>query len=110
MIRTFDEYQELATRTAGKFDQSKDAFSDYGLGISGEAGEVANKLKKVFYHGHDLDHDEIALELGDCLWYLSMLATLLGLPLHVIAEMNIEKLKKRYPDGFSSDASINRKE
>lgn len=79
------------------------------LGITGEAGEVADLIKKHVFHGHDLNRDEIVKELGDVCWYVALLATSIGVGLDEILERNIEKLKRRYPEGFSSAASINRK-
>jgi NTP pyrophosphatase (non-canonical NTP hydrolase) len=72
-------------------------------------GELANKAKKVMWHGHAFDETEFVDELGDCLWYFSEIATTLGLDLSDIAEFNIDKLKSRYPEGFSEEASVNRK-
>ncbi|WGF40274.1 MULTISPECIES: nucleoside triphosphate pyrophosphohydrolase family protein [Lysinibacillus] len=102
-----NEYQLLATRTAAKHDNE---LVNYGLGIAGEAGEVADLIKKAMFHGHVIDHVEVKKELGDVMWYLANIARLAGLSLDEIAEANIEKLKKRYPDGFSTEASINRAE
>lgn len=79
------------------------------LGITGEAGEVADLIKKHVFHGHDLDRGEIVKELGDVCWYVALLATSIGVGLDEILDRNIEKLKRRYPEGFSSEASINRK-
>ncbi|MBT4003241.1 MAG: nucleotide pyrophosphohydrolase, partial [Chloroflexi bacterium] len=59
-------------------------------------------------HGHDIKNEEIAEELGDVLWYLAEAATSCGLDLSEIAQNNVEKLKSRYPDGFSQERSINR--
>lgn len=79
-------------------------------GLTGEAGEVADLIKKHFGHGHVLDHDKLKKELGDVMWYLSQLAEQFDLNMEDIAEANITKLKARYPNGFSEEASINRKE
>ncbi|MCS1393998.1 nucleoside triphosphate pyrophosphohydrolase family protein [Lysinibacillus boronitolerans] len=102
-----NEYQLLATRTAAQHDNE---LVNYGLGIAGEAGEVADLIKKAMFHGHVIDQVEVKKELGDVMWYLANIARLAGLSLDEIAEANIEKLKKRYPDGFSTEASINRAE
>lgn len=80
------------------------------LGLNGEAGEIADHVKKAVFHGHTLDHVALAKELGDILWYVAQAATASGFGLDEIAAMNIEKLRKRYPEGFSSEASINRAE
>lgn len=102
---SFSEYQKKALRTAGNID-----YAILGLGIAGESGEVADYLKKVLGHGHPLDKDIMAKELGDILWYIAVLCERVGVPLEEIANRNIEKLKVRYPEGFSSERSINREE
>jgi len=109
----FNTYQDLALRTA-----SAESLADTGtmlntaaLGLSGESGEIADHIKKIMFHGHPLDdatRDKIAKELGDILWYCAMGARGIGLSLGDIATMNVEKLKKRYPEGFSSENSLNR--
>ena len=81
------------------------------IGICGEAGEVSELVKKYAYHGHAIDKDHLARELGDVLWYASYMADLFGYSLGEIMEMNQEKLAKRYPDGkFDEERSRNRKE
>lgn len=109
----FNEYQQLAERTANMDHTNGMTIRDYrltnfGLGISGEAGEVTDHIKKIVFHGHKLDKDNIKKELGDVLWYVATLATTVGLDLEEIAVANIEKLMKRYPDGFSQEKSVNR--
>lgn len=99
----FHEYQALAARTSTANNVAISA-----LGLAGEAGEVVDLLKKHLGHGHDLDKMKLAKELGDVLWYVSDLARQFDLSLDDIAVGNIEKLKKRYPDGFSQAASRNR--
>jgi len=101
----FNEYQKYAARTANRHDGE---LLNYGLGLCGEAGEVAELIKKSQFHGHNISKDEIKSELGDVIWYLANIARLAGLTLDEVAEYNIEKLKKRYPDGFSEEASRNR--
>jgi NTP pyrophosphatase (non-canonical NTP hydrolase) len=103
-----NEYQELASRTGNIEDSKTRVLCNYALGLNGEAGEVADILKKHIFHGHPLDREEFAKELGDCLWYVSQLARLAGYTLEEIAVMNIEKLKKRYPNGFKTSDSIHR--
>ena len=81
------------------------------IGMCGEAGEVSELIKKYAYHGHAIDKDHLARELGDVLWYVSYMANLFGYSLGEIMEMNQEKLAKRYPDGkFDEERSRNRKE
>lgn len=112
-MRDFDEYQELALRTASpeSLVNSATTLNAAALGLNGEAGEIADHVKKVMYHGHPLDEatrDKIAKEIGDILWYCALGAKAIGMPLAEIATMNVDKLKKRYPEGFSSERSLNR--
>jgi NTP pyrophosphatase (non-canonical NTP hydrolase) len=103
----FNEYQQLAARTA---KEDREEMLNYGLGISGEAGEVSDMIKKVRFQGHSYSKEEVCKELGDVLWYVSQIARLTALPLEYVAEQNILKLKKRYPNGFSEERSVNRDE
>lgn len=107
---TLDEYQALAGRTAGAQMGRQLRLTISGLGVAGEAGEVADIIKKHVGHNHPLDEDKLKNELGDVLWYVADLARTLGITLSSVAEMNVAKLKKRYPDGFTSERSINRTE
>lgn len=106
-----NEYQILAGRTDHGNEISQDeALKCWALGLTGEAGEVADIIKKHFYHGRPMDKDKLKKELGDVLWYLSMCARDLGFTLEEVAEANIEKLRKRYPNGFSHEDSRARKD
>ncbi len=112
-MSSFDEYQHLALRTASAESLVDDAtmLNAAALGLNGEAGEIADHVKKVMFHGHPLDdatRDKIAKEIGDILWYCAMAARGIGLGLSEVATMNVEKLKKRYPEGFSSERSLHR--
>ena len=106
----FNEYQQLAERTARKAnDTPEKRFINFSFGLTGETGEVIDCIKKHLFHGHPLDQEKLKIELGDVLWYIATLATTAGLTLHEIAVTNIEKLKVRYPEGFSEERSIYRK-
>jgi NTP pyrophosphatase (non-canonical NTP hydrolase) len=107
-IEDIDAYGGLAMRTAGKFVNTEEQLKCAALGLAGEAGELANKIKKTFYHEHPLDTDDLVLELGDCLWYIALAAAALDVPLSEIAERNILKLARRYPEGFSPERSLHR--
>ena len=87
----FDEYQKFARSTAIYPDECKVVYP--ALGLCGEAGEVAEKVKKNIRDGKSLDG--VALELGDVLWYISALADDLGVTLEEVAKANIEKLQSR---------------
>jgi NTP pyrophosphatase (non-canonical NTP hydrolase) len=104
----FNEYQEATNRTSPAFDDEIGCMVNFAMGLSGESGEITDYVKKVVFQGHPLKKEKIAEELGDLLWYVARMASLLGYDLSEIAQMNIEKLKKRYPDGFSVEASVNR--
>lgn len=107
---TFNEYQQISTRTASQEQTYIEKLANYAMGLAGEGGEVCDYVKKVIFHKHPLDVDVIKKEIGDILWYASQLAETVGLTLGEIAIANIEKLKKRYPNGFSVENSLNRKE
>lgn len=109
-VEGLDEYQRLALRTAGAHPTTEDALKCWALGIAGEAGEVADLVKKALYHGHGVDRAKIGRELGDELWYVAVAANALGFTLAEIAQMNVDKLRERYPDGFSQDRSRQRKD
>ncbi len=104
------DYQQLAARTLGRGRTHEQQLANAALGLTGEAGETAELIKKHLFHDTPLDRDEMTKELGDCLWYIAAFATVLEIPLEEIAEKNIEKLKKRYPEGFDSERSRNREE
>jgi NTP pyrophosphatase (non-canonical NTP hydrolase) len=107
---TLDEYQELAARTLGRDRTHDQQLANAALGLTGEAGEVAEVIKKHLFHATPLDQDALAKELGDCLWYIGAFATVLGLSMDDIAQRNIDKLRKRYPEGFDTERSRNRTE
>ena len=101
-------YQEKSKRTMNAALETKDQLNNYVFGLVGEVGEVVDLLKKFFFHGHEVDSGRLKSELGDILWYVSAVASLFNLDLQEIAQGNIEKLEKRYPEGFSSEASKGR--
>lgn len=103
---TLNEYQALAQRTSNT--NGGNQLLNGVLGLNGEAGEVADIVKKTIFQGHKLDAEHLVEEAGDCLWYVAEIATALGVTLDAVAEMNIQKLKKRYPDGFEVERSVNR--
>lgn len=80
------------------------------MGLNGEAGECQEIVKKAMFHGHSLDMEALLLEAGDVLWYLTELCNELGISVDTIAKLNLQKLKNRYPDGFTHEANRKRKE
>ena len=103
-----NEYQGLAMRTSNRELSKEDHLLNGALGLVGESGEIADLIKKVRMQGHPMDIEHIAKELGDVLWYVAETATAIGCDLETIMKMNIEKLKKRYPDGFDTKRSQHR--
>lgn len=106
---TPNEYQKLALRTMNKDIPEDDVILNAALGLCGEAGEFADSIKKMRYQGHTLDHEHLKKELGDICWYIALGAKALGTDLETIMQMNIDKLRARYPDGFTSEQSMERK-
>lgn len=105
-----NDYQREANRTGGFFVTKEDWLLCDLLGVTGEAGELANEVKKILYHKHEMDKERLILELGDILWYVADLCTVFDTTLEDVAALNIEKLRKRYPNGFTTQESINRKD
>ena len=104
---TINEYQRLAQRTASTNVPSSKIENSI-LGLCGETGEIADVYKKYLYQGHELDREHMAEELGDVCWYVAELATGLGVTLDEVMGRNIEKLRKRYPEGFDAERSMHR--
>ena len=102
----FQEYQELARRTANPLKDEKLELCNWGLGLAGEAGEVVELIKKNAFHGKPLSIQDLTKELGDVLWYVSNVAAAVGIDLQEVAEKNIEKLAARYPQGFKEGGGI----
>lgn len=103
---TINEYQELAMRTLNTKLTKKDVLINSVMGLCGESGEAIDIVKKWFAHGHELNREALIKELGDIAWYLAEAATALDISLDEILQINIDKLKKRYPDGFDTKKSI----
>lgn len=102
------EYQRLAMRTLNPSLSTTEVLSNAVMGLCGESGEAIDLVKKHLFQGHELDREAMATELGDIAWYLAEAATALELDLDDILEANIAKLRRRYPEGFSAERSINR--
>lgn len=109
LILLADEYQDEVRRTASADLPYSTMQCMLALGVAGEAGEVADMIKKHVGHGHGLDRDKLIKELGDVLWYVTALADLHSVSLSQVMLANARKLRVRYPNGFSPEASQNRK-
>ena len=104
-----NEYQQLAQRTAST-KRWIDKVGNGCMGLNGEAGECIDLLKKHLFQDHKLDKEHMIEDLGDVLWYCAELACGLGVTLEEVAQRNIDKLKRRYPEGFDAERSRNREE
>ncbi|MBQ3016487.1 MAG: nucleoside triphosphate pyrophosphohydrolase family protein [Clostridia bacterium] len=107
---TINEYQKLAMTTLNPNLDEKDILINGVMGLCGESGEVIDIVKKWLAQGHELDRDKIIKELGDVAWYIAEIAHVLGVSLEEVLTKNIDKLKARYPEGFSTRNSLNRKD
>ena len=105
---TINEYQKLAMTTLNPNLDKKDILINGVMGLCGESGEVIDIVKKHLAQGHELDKEKIIKELGDVAWYMAEITTVLDVELEDVLVQNIEKLKKRYPEGFSTEKSVNR--
>lgn len=102
-----NEYQKLCMRTANGLE-SNELIANGAMGLCGEAGEVIDLIKKWAFQGHRLRKQDIEEELGDVLWYAAILCEGIGATMEEVMQKNIEKLKRRYPDGFEVERSVNR--
>ena len=107
---TLNEYQALAQRTARHDLPTKCHLSNGVLGLAGETGEVCDLVKKHFYQDGREIRDDLIDELGDVLWYIAETASAIGVQMDDIAQHNVDKLKRRYPEGFDADRSLHREE
>ena len=103
-----NDYQRLAMTTLNPALDKKDVLINSVMGLCGESGEAIDIVKKWLAQGHELDRAHLAKELGDVAWYLAEAATALDIPLEEILRANLDKLKARYPEGFSARNSIER--
>ena len=105
---TINEFQKLAMTTLNKELSNEQALLNGCMGLCGESGEVIDLLKKHLSQGHDLNKEKMIEEIGDVAWYIAEIAYALNVDLETVLTKNIEKLKKRYPEGFSVEKSLNR--
>ena len=124
-IMTGTEYQIKAMRTNDRMaslrldskmtenqwtDEDLGGILDACLGLSGEVGELNDMIKKWIFHEAKIDTDHLKKELGDVCWYIAMMCDSCGWNLDEILQMNVDKLKARYPEGFDPDRSAHRKQ
>ena len=105
---TFNEYQDKAMTFLNNKLSKKDVLINGVMGLCGESGEVIDIVKKHHAQGHELDKEKIIEELGDVCWYIAEIAYVLDVKLEDVFEGNINKLSKRYKNGFTKEESINR--
>lgn len=107
---TINEYQKLAMTTLNPKLDKKDVLINGVMGLCGESGEAIDIVKKHLAQGHELDREHLIQELGDVAWYLAETAYALNVSLEEVLSLNIEKLQKRFPQGFDTEKSIHREE
>jgi NTP pyrophosphatase (non-canonical NTP hydrolase) len=101
-VKNLKEYQKLCKKSAKKFEDKDKEILTWGLGIAGEAGDVAGCIKKTISHGNDQKLG-IRENLGDTIWYIAMIFNFFNWNLDEVLGENIDKLKKRYPKGFTKE-------
>ena len=105
-----NDYQKAAMATLNPALDKKDVLINSVMGLCGESGEAIDIVKKWLMQGHELDREHLIRELGDVAWYLAEAATALAVPLEAVFQGNLDKLRQRFPNGFDTEASVNRKE
>lgn len=118
-----NEYQQLAMRTNDGLNRLRleDAIANQGdisvsqllngaLGLTGEAGEVSDLIKKGIFHEKGIYLEHLKKECGDVMWYLAMIADACNFTLDEVMQMNVDKLKARYPQGFDTYRANHRQE
>lgn len=105
---TANEYQKKAMQTLNPELSKRDVLINGVMGLCGESGECIDLVKKHLHQGHELDKIKLCKELGDVAWYLAETAYALDLSLEEVLRDNLDKLKRRYPQGFEKEKSINR--
>ena len=104
-----NDYQEKAMTTLNPALDKKDVLINSVMGLCGESGEAIDIVKKWLMQGHELDKEHLIKELGDVAWYLAEAATTLDVPLETVFQENLDKLHRRFPNGFDAQASVHRK-
>ena len=104
-----NDYQKEAMTTLNPVLDKKDVLINSVMGLCGESGEAIDIVKKWLMQGHELDKEHLIKELGDVAWYLAEAATALDVPLETVFQENLDKLHRRFPNGFDVQASVHRK-
>lgn len=104
-----NEYQKLAARTIPEDMRASDMLRHALHGLASEVGEVHGIFQKT-YQGHIIDEAHLKKEISDCQWFIAEFCTAMGWKLGDVMTLNINKLKCRYPEGFSADKSLHRQE
>ena len=112
---TPNEYQRNAMRTASGISTScpENLLLQGVMGMSGESGEALDIVKKIMFQGHELNEatkEHLIRELGDVLWYVATTAEALDTDLETVMQVNIDKLRARYPKRFDAERSLHREE
>lgn len=94
------EYQAFCRKGILEATQEREPVVGFALGLTGEAGEVVDDIKKRIFHGREIPLEHTELELGDVLWYVANIASEYGFTLEDIIRKNMDKLLKRYPDKY----------
>lgn len=103
------QYRDLVRATRNNTLTDKEQLTNGIIGLCGEAGEVADVVKKHLFQGHPLDRDKLVKELGDICWYFELICDILDVTRSEVEQINQQKLLQRYPNGFSAEASLSRK-
>ena len=106
---TINTYQQLAARTINHALDRDEMINHAVFGLSGEVGEISSLFQKV-YQGHEMNESDLRKEIGDVAWMLAELCTAYGWDMEQVYIENIEKLRARYPKGFSAERSLHREE
>lgn len=101
---TLKEYQTFAARGILPATLEREPIIGFALGLAGESGEVADDIKKKYFHGREIDPNHTIEELGDVMWYVANLATQLNTTLDKIIELNVDKLSTRYPKMYGNES------
>lgn len=99
------KYREEVMRTVNGLVEGTDRLLMGALGLAGETGETVDTVKKHLFHGKLLNQVDFIKELGDVRWYLEVLTMYAGVTMEEVEQRNIDKLRKRYPEGFNPEAS-----